>query len=158
MLQTGQDTPAGCVSALGGSISPSSLLSFFKRRLFILLDSPSHLMAAGLQSCSWHPHLYYCWPGTQLPVWPLPLPATPESGGSCWGLLQLWCRKNGGIVCSNLSIASYFDITSHPCNREGEASLPLQRISTLCREVAGCQSRPHGKRAEGCSSNQGGPS
>lgn len=35
-------------------------------------------MAAGLQSCSWHLRLYYCWPGTRLPVWPLPLPATPE--------------------------------------------------------------------------------
>lgn len=35
-------------------------------------------MAAGLQSCSWHFHLYYCWPRMQLPVWPLPLPLTPE--------------------------------------------------------------------------------
>jgi len=35
-------------------------------------------MAAALQSCSWRFHLYYCWPGTQLPVWPLPLPLTPE--------------------------------------------------------------------------------
>lgn len=41
-------------------------------------------MAAGLQSCSWHFHLYYCWLGTQLPVWPLPLPVTPERRGSCW--------------------------------------------------------------------------
>lgn len=41
-------------------------------------------MAAGLQNCSWHFHLYYCWLGTQLPVWPLPLPVTPERRGSCW--------------------------------------------------------------------------
>lgn len=79
-----QDTPAEPQVILRGCISPISPLQSFQSGLFIFLDSPSHLTAAGLQSCSWHFHLYYCWLGTQLPVWPLPLPVTPERRGSCW--------------------------------------------------------------------------
>lgn len=104
-------------------------------------------MAAGLQSCSWHFCQCYCWPAAQLPVWPLLL--TPESSAApCCGLLQLWWRKHsGGAVLSDHFIASYFDTTNHLRNWEGQASPPLQRISMLCWEAAGCQNMESRSRA-----------
>lgn len=52
------------------------------------------------------------------------------------GLLQLQQRKSfAGIVFTNLSIASYFDTTSHPCNGEERPPFPSKGYPCFVRRL-----------------------